>query len=137
MRFPVVVREQFTNTINYGGSPPEPNGYWYNLVTPPVQNAAKTAKIGRWEDSTYLDHYRGELFGHYSFLQYYYATNFQLPVYMTSLSSQFSLMPLWIMDTTGNGLGAQAIEMNGFNTFIQATPMPTQTCPAPWSAPEK
>jgi hypothetical protein len=142
MDFPVAVHERFTDTINYSGSPPPPNGYWYNRVTPPPENAAQAVQIDK-DSSTYLDHYRGELFGHYSFLQYYYATNFQLPEYMNPLSSQFSvdgvpgsvLMPLWILDSTGAALGAQSIEENGFNTFIQTTPMPSQTCPANWSVP--
>ena len=136
MDFPVVIRERFTDTTNYGGTPPPANGYWYNRVTPPTENEANASQIGRYGASTYLDHYRGELFGHYSYLQYYYATNFQLPGYMSSLSSQLSYMPLWIMDTAGAALPAQGIEENGFNTLIQTTPMPSQTCPANWSAPE-
>lgn len=133
MDFPVVIRERFTDTINYGGTPPEPKGYWYNLVDPPIENTPDAVQIGQQEGgSTYLDHYRGGLFGHYSYLQYYYATDFQLPAYMSALSSQFSFMPLWIMDATGTGLAAQGIEMNGFNTFIQTTPMPSLTCPVYW-----
>ena len=71
------------------------------------------------------------------FFMTYYATNFQLPGYMSPLSSQFSfsgvsgsvVMPLWIMDGNDAALAAQGIEENSIDTFIQTTPMPSQTCP--------
>jgi hypothetical protein len=141
MNYPLSVRERFSSMSTGGrATAPQPDGIWYTLIPKPSPQAVEIDR------SQFTDHHQGNplnMTAQVNYLQYYYATDFTIPSYLSQMPNLFTIpgissgpaLPLWIKDTlnrcsTNSALPAEGINLNWTYVYIQGDGGPGTGCRA-------
>jgi hypothetical protein len=142
MNFPLRIRERFTEMTTAGGATaPVPDGTW-SILVPSDGTTPNDVQIR--DSPQFTDHHHGttlNLAAQVNYLQYYYATNFNLPVSSLGLTPFFYgvpgvpdiAMPLWIRDAKNKCspfpyLPAEGISTSGQHVYIDGDNGPGTGC---------